>query len=326
MLPEQRAGLITSGITKYQRGIEIAPWFRPLTPKKEGYNCLILDVFSKTELLERAIKDINIPPQSHVLLEEVDIVGSATEIGDLISKNQHGTFDYIISSHNFEHLPNPIKFLQGCEKVLKSSGRLIMALPDQRACFDYFRPHTTIAEWLYAYLEEQKKPNKRQIFEFGAYFSEYCDNEERIYAFSLDHPREKIVCTGDIVKEYKKWIEESDADQYTDAHCSVMTPSSFELLIMECNLLKLTNFRIKEISRTYDCEFLVVLEKSEKQADICTSHLERSRLMHRILEEKAKASAWGSHCRGGVLFHLKGLVSEVLKMVIPFLANNHKKS
>jgi len=326
MTPDQRADFIRNGITKDQKGIEIAPWFRPLAPKNKGYNCKILDVFSKQQLLERAISDSNISRESHSLLEEVDFIGSATEIINLVPKKQHGTFDYIISSHNFEHLPNPIKFLQGCEIVLNPSGRLIMAMPDQRACFDYFRPHTTTAEWIEAYLGEQKKPNKRQLFEFKSYFSEYWSNTERISAFSLDHPREKIVCTGDIVKEFKKWVEASDMDQYTDAHCSVMTPSSFKLMIMECNLLKLTSLRIKEISETYDCEFVVVMEKSEEQVDISLYESERSRLMHRILEEKAKASAWGGHSRDGVLFHLKGLISAVLKMVIPIAVNNHKKS
>jgi len=38
-----------------------------------------------------------------------------------------------------------------------------MAMPDQRACFDYFRPHTTTAEWIEAYLGEQKKPNKQSL-------------------------------------------------------------------------------------------------------------------------------------------------------------------
>lgn len=323
MTPDQRADFVRNGITNEQKGIEIAPWFRPLAPKNKGYDCRILDIFSKQQLLERAISDSNISRESHSLLEEVDFIGSATEIADLVPKIEHGTFDYIISSHNFEHLPNPVKFLQGCEKILKPRGRLIMALPDQRACFDYFRPHTTTAEWIEAYLGEQKKPNKRQLFEFRSYFSEYLSKTERISAFSLNHPREKIACTGDIIKEFKKWVEVSDVDQYTDAHCSVMTPSSFKLMIIECNLLNLTKLRIKEISETYDCEFVVVMENSETQVDMSLQESERSRLMHHILEEKAKASAWGSHSQKGMLFHLRGLMSEGLKKIIPTRRGNH---
>jgi len=319
MNPEQRAEFVRNGITKEQKGIEIAPWFRPLAPKNKGYDCQILDVYSKQQLLERAINDSNIPPETHTLLEEVDFVGSATEIADLVPTIEHGTFDYIISSHNFEHLPNPIKFLQGCEKILKPKGRLIMVLPDQRACFDYFRPHTAIAEWIEAFLEDRKKPSRRQLFEQEAYFSEYWSETEKIYAFSLLHQHNKIVCTGNINKEYKQWIEAKETNQYSDAHCSVMTPSSFELLILESNLLGLTNFGTREISETHDCEFVVVLDDlRERRVDRIENQIERQRsiLMHRILEEKAKSSAWGSYNQIGMMFHLKGLFSEGLKKII----------
>ena len=291
MLPEERDAFIRNGITHEQRGIEIAPWFRPLAPKREGYNCLTIDVFSKDDLLERAKNDVNIPKESHALLEEVDFVGNATEIADLVPENIHGSFDYIISSHNFEHLPNPIKFLQGCEKVLKSDGKLIMAVPDQRACFDYFRPHTTIAAWIEAYLEDRKKPTKRNIFEGQSSVAIYKSEKEQMHAFALTHDPKNIFCTSSIKVVFNRWLESNGNDSYTDVHCTVMTPSSFELLIFESNILGLSNLSIAEISPTQGCEFRVVLEKKgKKQTDETagTIELERTRLMHLINEEKSK--------------------------------------
>ena len=38
-------------------GIEIAPWFNPLTPKREGYRCLTLDIFDLVTLQQRARQD-----------------------------------------------------------------------------------------------------------------------------------------------------------------------------------------------------------------------------------------------------------------------------
>ena len=105
--------------TKDQKGIEIGPWFAPLAPEREGYNCLSFDVFKTEDLRRIAERDPNVDNSRIASIEDVDIVCSSTEIYDAVAaRDELGGFDYIISSHNFEHLPNPIKFLRGCEKVL----------------------------------------------------------------------------------------------------------------------------------------------------------------------------------------------------------------
>src|SRR5580658_539233 len=132
---------ILKHITKRQRGIEIGPWFAPLAAKRDGYNCLSFDVFDTETLRKNAEGDPFVDSSCVSSIEGVDIVGSSTEICDIIAaRGELSTFDYIVSSHNLEHLPNPIRFLQGCHKVLKPGGYLSMAVPDKRACFDYFRP------------------------------------------------------------------------------------------------------------------------------------------------------------------------------------------
>jgi hypothetical protein len=40
-----RRDAILKYTTKEQRGIEIGPWFNPIASKREGYRCLVLDVF-----------------------------------------------------------------------------------------------------------------------------------------------------------------------------------------------------------------------------------------------------------------------------------------
>ena len=160
-------------------GIEVAPFFAPLAPKREGYNCLVLDVFDKQVLLACGEDDPNVPAEGLANIEAVDFVGSATEIAELVPLCDHGSFDYIVSSHNFEHLPNPIRFLQGCAKVLKTGGILSMAIPDGRACFDCFRPYTTLGEWLTPYRSGAAKPSAVQIFEFQASSARICGSATR---------------------------------------------------------------------------------------------------------------------------------------------------
>ena len=74
-------------------------------------------------------------------LRKVDFVMSAQEIGSI--EELKSTSDYILSSHNLEHIPNPILFLQGCTQALKPDEVISLALP-----WDRFRPLSSSADWL----------------------------------------------------------------------------------------------------------------------------------------------------------------------------------
>ena len=126
-----RTGEILRHCSKVLRGIEIGPDFNPLASRARGYNCLSMDVFTADQLRQIAKGDANIPRDQIANIADVNIVGSASEIGEIVcAKYGQGSFDYIVSSHNFEHLPDHIRFLQGCARVLKAGGYLSMAVPD----------------------------------------------------------------------------------------------------------------------------------------------------------------------------------------------------
>ena len=125
-------------ITKEKVGLEIGPYINPLVSKKEGYNVKILDVFTYEELIRRSKDDCHLNDSDTLRIEKVDFVMSAQEIGSI--HELKGRCDYILSSHNLEHIPNPILFLQGCTQVLKPDGIISIALPDYRCCWDRFRP------------------------------------------------------------------------------------------------------------------------------------------------------------------------------------------
>ncbi len=239
-------------------GIEVAPYFTPIMPKRAGYNCLSLDVFDTATLIDKAKIDPNIPDSQVADIEEVDLVGSATEIEALVNaRNQLGHFDYIISSHNFEHLPNPIKFLQGCGKVLKPGGVLTMAIPDRRACFDYFRPYTTLGEWIEAFKENRTQPTNAQTFDWLQLFSNLHVDNNKVGAFGLSDDRAKIQVEDSLLAAFGSWNERERAGDtsYQDTHCSVFTRWSFILLINDCYFLGLSPFSCEEVSELYGCEF-----------------------------------------------------------------------
>jgi len=53
-------------------------------------------------------------------------------------------YDFVLSSHNLEHIANPLKALQNWKRVLKPQGFLLVSLPDKHRTFDYRRPVTTL--------------------------------------------------------------------------------------------------------------------------------------------------------------------------------------
>ena len=254
---------ILARISKQDKGLEIAPYHSPLAARSEGYNVRILDVFDQDELKGRALSDPLIPDELIGAVEEVDYVGSATEIAKLIPSEEHASFDYIVSSHNFEHLANPIKFLQGCEMLLKQGGVLTMAVPDARACFDYFRPRTVLGEWLEAYFEDRQKPSHRQLFDSRAYMSFRRKGNQEQHAFHGDAGLNSMVLKGDLSKEFEAWKARADDGPYEDAHCTVMTPETLRLLLTEAQMLGLVKLDIVEISAPIAHEFYVRLSKRD---------------------------------------------------------------
>jgi SAM-dependent methyltransferase len=288
---------ITKFLTPQQRGIEIGPYFCPLMPKKKGNNCLVLDVIDGPALRKKAAGDSNIPAGSIASIEDVDFVGSSTEIGDLVTaKFPPGSFDYVVSSHNMEHLPNPIRFLQGCQQVLKPGGVLSMAVPDRRVCFDYFRPHSTLADWLEAYFQRRQRPTHAQIFLQDSLHSRYRRNGHELVGFSLDDDPANIVPLQSLKEAFTRWSEFVDHpdETYHDTHCSAFTPASMELILRDLKYLGVIQLDIQLISGTYGNEFFVRLVNPDSKAPAPVGREEfyetRHKLLHRINDEACENS------------------------------------
>jgi hypothetical protein len=285
---------ITKHITKDKIGIEVGPWSNPIVPKRDGYNSLVLDCFDAQTLREKAKADPYIPDEKIPNIEDVDLIGSSTEIADLAEKKGIlGKIDYITSSHNFEHQPNPIRFLQGCEKVLRPGGVLSMAIPDRRTSFDYFRPHTTLAAWLEAYFAGRERPIFTQIFEQNcSHCHDSLTGKDLTDFFHLSYDPARITPPRTLQHAFDWWkayLANPDKT-YRDTHCSVFTPASFELLISDSVFLGLTQLQLIEISETNYNEFYVHLQRPATDAIPGTSNADsfyekRKSLLHRVNSE-----------------------------------------
>ncbi|MBN8994336.1 MAG: methyltransferase domain-containing protein [Rhizobiales bacterium] len=284
-------------ITKPQRGIEIAPYFNPLVPKRSGYDSLIVDVVDAEVLRAGARKDPLIPDSTIQLIEHVDIVGSASDLADLVAADHPlGTFDYVVSSHNFEHLPDPIRFLRGCEAVLKPGGFVSMAVPDKRACFDYFRPVTSLAEWLAAFRERRQRPTHASWFESRSLNALFRRGTEMQPGFSLADDPSGLVPDEVLDGAYATWNEreESGDAEYHDTHCSVLTPASLRLMLTDLQFLRILNLEIVEISGVNWHEFYVHLRKPADPLplmDRSDFYARRPGLLRCTIEEQAEGSS-----------------------------------
>jgi len=60
-------------------------------------------------------------------------------------------FDFVLSSHNLEHISNPIKALKEWIRVVKPGAAIIVLLPDRRRTFDHRRKPTPVEHMLEDY-------------------------------------------------------------------------------------------------------------------------------------------------------------------------------
>lgn len=295
-------------IGREQRGIEIGAYHSPIVPRSHGYNSLILDVFDAAELRRQAEFVPHLPRERIAEIEEVDLLGSAGDIADLVRQRcGDERFDYIVSSHNIEHLPDPIRFLQGCEQVLKPGGTISMAIPDRRFCFDFYRPLTELSEWLQAFYEQRSQPTAAQVFRHHAYHSLLRGN---LGWSAADQNGDIPTPLETLDTAYSDWRTARDANgdaPYRDCHCWAFSPASFELLISDLQFLGLTRLRVEEVAGPSGCEFYVHLTVPQASASATEDRSEfyrrRSELLkrhaldqslpmpHSFEEERAKLSA-----------------------------------
>ncbi len=78
----------------------------------------------------------------------IDLYGEATHI-PVADQSQ----DFVLSSHVFEHIPNPILALLEWQRVIKPGGYVVMVVPQPNALLGDNRPLSTYEQLIQAYQE-----------------------------------------------------------------------------------------------------------------------------------------------------------------------------
>src|SRR3974390_40693 len=102
--------------SKYDRGIEIGPSYRPTFPKALGYQVTVIDHCSAPDLVEKYKNIPFIPEELVAQIEPVDIVWTGSTYRDL--PGLIGAADYVAACHVIEHARDVCGFLKDCSALL----------------------------------------------------------------------------------------------------------------------------------------------------------------------------------------------------------------
>lgn len=201
--------------------------------------------------------------------------------------NAEMIFDYIITSHHFKHLANPLQFLQAAEILLKPVGYLSMASPIHTRCFDLYKPLTSSGKLIDSYINKLTTPSLGAVFDHHTLGAHKRDGT----LIGKPHLRnEDVKLIWDEIEEFQinpqfnkigwfKELQTSLNNGYTDAHYNFFNPYSFCLIIADLKMIGLLNtLKVNHISEN-GMEFIVHLRKSAPAGMQPCSRMSRTELI-----------------------------------------------
>ncbi|RWB74614.1 MAG: class I SAM-dependent methyltransferase [Mesorhizobium sp.] len=249
---EPRAKRITSALNLAGKGIEYGPLHAALLHKPH-YDVSYVDYANRASLVAHHGKN---PSVDVNLIPDIDIVTGGKLISEFLPKE---SVDYVVASHVMEHVPDLLGWLESNLHVLRSGGRIAVAFPDKRYCFDLKRKSSTISDLMAAYLEGRTKPGFQQI----------CDH---FWNVSKANP---IDCWKKATtKENAEYIHDRSTiietlrmmgarDDYVDCHCWVFTDGHFLKTMNEIRSILNIGFEVISFYPTQPntLEFYATFEK-----------------------------------------------------------------
>ena len=241
------------------KGVELGPLNIPIVRKTQG-NILYVD-YLNTENLRKVYSNIpDIVPVDRSILNN-----------DLKETLQNDLpIDYMIASQVFEHVSNPIKWLQELAAVLNINGLLSLSIPDRRNTFDFLREETRTADLMAEYLEAINVPTVRTVYDSYSLGSMVNMGwlPEQVY------PKDIIAGRGSIkpkltCEDYMPVVHRAKMGEYIGVHNQVFTPPNFLLIMAQLAIEGVLSFKLKQFYPTnFDSvdrdnhSFTVILEKT----------------------------------------------------------------
>jgi len=240
----------TMDLTK--RILEIGPLDRPIF-KKQNANVFYADI-RNTQAVKDFYRNNNNDNISIEAIVNIDYVIKGTYSESIKAEEK---FDYIVMSHVIEHIPELLKFFDDIKNVLNANGKLCLAVPDHRFCFDRFRQPTSFAEVYDIYANGIKNLPARVLdFKLAA------TTNDCIYWWNNPANFDNLPRTKEQFEKAKNDYFRALKGEYVDVHFSVFTPETFLLLLYNMLNFNLLPFKCVEFYNTNvnSVEFNCVLE------------------------------------------------------------------
>lgn len=217
----QRHDFIADNTDAGMFGLEIGPGYAPSFPKSQGWNVETLDHATAEGLREKYAGETDTSS-----IEHIDYVTDGRSIDQIIPRRK--AYDFIYASHVIEHIPDPIRFFQGCNALLKPEGKLLLVVPDKRRCFDALRSLTSAGDFLNAYYGADRHHTPGNAFDF--YANGATMNGGGIWESDWKG-RMEFFQPIDRALELFRSAEKSG--NYVDIHAWRFTPTSFRLILRD---------------------------------------------------------------------------------------------
>ncbi|MGZ4715165.1 MAG: class I SAM-dependent methyltransferase [Acidimicrobiales bacterium] len=239
-------------------GLEIGPLYTPRFPRSR-YQVRYVDHASTDDLRQKYATDAFMADHLDEIVD-VDFVWSGgAPLLDVVG--EAAPFDWVFASHVIEHAPDMIGWLREVGSVLAEGGRLCLAIPDKRLCFDVNRDLTTMADLVDAHLRGLSAPGFRQIYDFHSRIIEV--DAAALWAGTADYRGTWRTDLDPDEWAYELCLKAQQTGEYVDGHCQVFTPGSFLDIYARLVALGLIDYRIGAFHPSVwgTIEFRVVLEK-----------------------------------------------------------------
>ena len=232
--------LVNAGVAE-GRGLEVGPLNKPRLAK-DRFRVQYVDHASTEDLRQKYASDDAMRDHLSEIVE-VDFVWTGE--GPLIDVvGDAAPFDFVFASHVAEHVPDLIGWLRQIGEVLGDDGRLCLAVPDKRLCFDVNRDLTTMADLVDAHLRGLQAPGFRQIYDFHSRIIEV--DAAALWAGSIDYSGCERTDLDPDQWAYELCRKHQQTGEYLDGHCQVFTPASFLDVYARLVALDLIEYRIAE--------------------------------------------------------------------------------
>ena len=242
------------------RGLEIGPLDKPIVRREHGQQIWYADHTDTASLKEDYAQHLQVySPEDFV---EVDIVLSEGPLVELTKGV--GPFDYVVASHVIEHVPDLVAWFDELSSVLVDGGRVCLAIPDRRYCFDARRASTELADVVAAHLEQRTRPSPRAFFDFAWNYIPV----DGPAAWRGDLPDDVLEDVASVYRRVREYALESD--DYHDIHVWAFSPQNLETIVNALGAMELTDLRIEDLTETAagGGEFFAQLVKRERSSPV----------------------------------------------------------